>query len=138
VTLVQTERDGFGVFFKHVCFIPCNGGCLMSRFLVTCIAVTLGACPCIAAGPKIDEVIKTFNAVSADTAKLKIFCDMTKAMDAMGDKQDSADEAKIQGYVKRLGTEFETAWNAISDVDAETPDGRAITAALDDVAGKCP
>jgi hypothetical protein len=138
VTLVQTERDGFGVFFGHVSFVLCNGGSLMSRILVTYIAVTLGAYPCIAASPKIEEVIKTFNGVSADAERLKIFCDMTKAMDAMGDKQNAADEAKVQGYVKQLGTEFETAWNAISDVDAETPDGRAISAALDDVAGKCP
>jgi hypothetical protein len=59
-------------------------------------------------------------------------------MDAMEEKQDTAAEAKIQSYVKQLGTEFETAWNSISDVDVETPDGKAITAALDDVAGKCP
>jgi hypothetical protein len=110
----------------------------MNRFLVTCVAVSLCTRPCFAASPKIEEVIKTFNAVSADAAKLEIFCEMTKVMDAMGEKQDTSAEAKIQGYVKQLGTEFETAWNAISDVDAETPDGSAITAALDDVAGKCP
>jgi hypothetical protein len=33
---------------------------------------------------KIEEVIKTFNAVSADAAKLEVFCEMTKVMDAMG------------------------------------------------------
>jgi hypothetical protein len=109
----------------------------MNRFLTTCVALSLGICPCFAASPKIEEVIKTFNAVGSDAAKLKIFCEMTKAMDAMGDKQDAADDAKIQGYVKQLGTEFESAWDASSEVDAETPDGRAIGAALDDLSGKC-
>jgi hypothetical protein len=55
----------------------------------------------------------------------------------MGDKQDAAGEAKIQGYVKQLGTDFETAWIASADVDAETPDGKAISGALDDLTGKC-
>jgi hypothetical protein len=109
----------------------------MKRILVTCVAVSLGAASCFAASPKIEEIVKTFKAVSADAGKLKIFCEMTKAMDAMADKQDTAIEAKIQGYVKQLGAEFEAAWNAISDVDVETPDGKAITAALDDVSGKC-
>jgi hypothetical protein len=109
----------------------------MNRFLMPCVALSLGIYPCCAASPKIEEVIKTFNAVSSDAAKLKIFCEMTKAMDAMGDKQDAADDAKIQGYVKQLGAEFESAWVASSDVDAETPDGRAIGAALDDLSGKC-
>jgi hypothetical protein len=110
----------------------------MKRFLITCVAVSLGACSCFAASPKIEAAIKTFNAVGADSGKLKIYCEMTKVMDAMGEKQDTAAEAKIQGYVKQLGAEFESAWNAISDVDVETPDGKVITAALDDVAGKCP
>jgi hypothetical protein len=109
----------------------------MKRSFIT-VAVLLGTGSCFAASPKIEEVIKTFNAVSTDAKRLKIFCEMTKVMDAMGEKQDTAAEAKIQGYVKQLGTEFETAWNAIGDVDVETPDGNAITAALDDVAGKCP
>jgi hypothetical protein len=34
-------------------------------------------------------------AVSADPAKLKTFCDMSKVMNAMGEKQDAAAEAKI-------------------------------------------
>ena len=109
----------------------------MKRFLVTCVAVLLGAGPCFAASPKIEAAIKTLKAVGADAGKLKIYCEMTKAMDAMGEKQDAAAEAKIQGYVKQLGAEFETAWNVISDVDMETPDGKAITAALDGVEGKC-
>lgn len=109
----------------------------MKRILVTCIAVSLGAYPGFAASPKVEAAVKIFKAVSADAGKLKIFCEMTKAMDAMGDKQDAAAEAKIQGYTKQLGTDFETAWNAGDDADESTPDGAALRAALDDLAGKC-
>jgi hypothetical protein len=109
----------------------------MKRFLITCVAVSLGTCPCLAASPNVEAIVKSFNEVSADAGKLKVFCEMTKVMDAMGDKQDAASEAKIEGYVKQLGTEFETAWIASTDVDADTPDGKAIGDALDDLSGKC-
>jgi hypothetical protein len=109
----------------------------MKRILITFIAVSLGACSCFAAAPNTEEMVRIFNAVGTDAGRLKIFCEMTKVMDAMAEKQDGADEAKIQGYVKQLGAEFEAAWNATSEIDVDTPDGKAISAALDDVSGKC-
>lgn len=109
----------------------------MKRILAACVAVSLGSCPCFAASPKIEGMVNTFKAVSADAGKLKTFCEMTKVMDAMGDKQDAAAEAKIQAYIKQLGSDFETAWNATNDIDAETPDGKEVNAALDDLSGKC-
>jgi hypothetical protein len=109
----------------------------MKRILVTCIAVSLGAGPGFAASAKIEAAVKTFQAVSADAGKLKTFCEMTKVMDAMGDKQDSAAEAKIQGYIKQLGSDFETAWTVSNDVDENSADGKAINAALDALTGKC-
>jgi hypothetical protein len=109
----------------------------MKRMVVACIAVSLSACPGFAASAKIETAVKTFKAVSADAGKLKIFCDMTKVMDAMGDKQDAAAEAKVQGYIKQLGSDFESAWNASNDVDEKTADGKAISAALDDLSSKC-
>jgi hypothetical protein len=109
----------------------------MIRFHIICIAIALGVCPSFAATAKVEEVIKAFNAVGTDAAKLRTFCEMTKAMDAMGDNQNAADDAKIQGYVKQLGADFESAWTASSDVDSETADGRAIGAALDELSAKC-
>jgi hypothetical protein len=85
-----TQCHSFGVFLEQLNCIPCNRGCFMKRILVTCVAVSLGAASCFAASPKIEEIVKTFKAVSADAGKLKIFCEMTKAMDAMADKQDTA------------------------------------------------
>jgi hypothetical protein len=109
----------------------------MKRFLVTCVAVSLGTCPCLAASPKTEAVIKTFNAVIADAGRLKIFCEMTKAMDARGDQQDAEADAKIQDYMKQLGPDFQAAWVASDDADADTSDGKALNAALDNLTGKC-
>ena len=51
----------------------------MKRVVFAAVAVCLAAAPAFAASPKIDAAVKTFKAVSADPAKLKIFCDMSKA-----------------------------------------------------------
>jgi hypothetical protein len=126
----------FGVSFEHMSCITCNGGCLMKSFF-TCLIVFLGTWPCCAANPKIEEVVKTFDRVRADAKKLKIFCEMKKVMDARGDKQDTAADAKIQGYMKQLGSDFQTAWVASDDIDTDTPDGKALNAALDNLTGKC-
>jgi hypothetical protein len=117
--------------------IHCNGDHLMKRILVTCFVVSVCAGPCFAASPTIEAMIKTFQAVSTNAAKLKIFCEMKKVMDARGDRLDPAADAKIQGYMKQLGTDFQTAWVGSDDVDSGAPDGKALNAALDNLTGKC-
>jgi len=109
----------------------------MKCVLVACAALCLAAQPVLAASPKIDAAVKTFKAVAANPAKLKTFCDMTKVMDAMGEKEDKAAEAKISAFMKQLGPDFETAWNAGEGVDENSADGKALDAALDELAGKC-
>jgi hypothetical protein len=109
----------------------------MNRILVACVLVSLSSCPSIAASPKIDTAIKTFNSVGTDAGKLKIFCEMKKTMDAAGDKEDPAADAKVEGYLKQLGPEFQTAWNAGDDLDENSADAKALYAALDELGGKC-
>jgi hypothetical protein len=98
----------------------------------------LAAAPALAASPKIDAAVKAFRAVGSNPAKLKTFCEMTKAMDAAGDKPTPEADAKIDGLMKQLGADFETAWNAADGLDDNSADGKAYNAALDDLAGKCP
>jgi|SoimicmetaTmtLAB_FD_contig_31_19265724_length_524_multi_1_in_0_out_0_1 hypothetical protein len=109
----------------------------MKRVVFAAVAVCLAAAPVLAASPKIDAAVKTLKAVSADPAKLKIFCDMSKVMDAAGEKADAAADAKIAGYMKQLGPDFETAWNAAEGLNETSADGKAYNGALDDLAGKC-
>jgi hypothetical protein len=110
----------------------------MIRILVACAALGLAAAPVLAASPKVEAAVKTFNEIAADSGKLKTYCDMTKAMDALGDKEDAAAEAKIDGYMKQLGPNFETAWNSGEGLDDTTADGKAFGDALDKLSAKCP
>jgi hypothetical protein len=109
----------------------------MKRVTFAGLALCLLAVPGFAASPKIDAAVKVFQDVGSNPAKLKTFCEMTKAMDAAGEKSNPEADAKIDGMMKQLGADFESAWNAIEGVDDNSPDGKAYNAALDDLAGKC-
>ena len=109
----------------------------MSRALAACIAACLVASPALAASPKVESAIKVFKAVSTDANKLKTYCAMTKAMDSAADKEDPKLDAQIEGYMKQLGPDFVTAWNAAEGLDDNSADGKAYNTAVDDLSGKC-
>lgn len=110
----------------------------MKRVVLAVAAVCLGTCSVLAASPKIDAAIKTFNAIAADAGKVKTYCDMITAMDAAGDKQDEASEAQITAMMKQLGPDFEAAWGAGEGVDDDSEDAKAYVAAIDALSDKCP
>ena len=101
----------------------------VAAFLLVCSSA-------LAASPKIEEAIKLFNAVAADPARLKIYCDMDEILAAVGDKDDPKIDTEIDGYIDRLG-DFATAWEAGEDLDENSPDGKAFNAALDALTAKC-
>jgi len=70
------------------------------RIVVTVAAVCLGAAGAMAASPKIEAAIKTFRAVAADPARLKLFCAMNAALDDAAEKKDRAAAAKIPQLMK--------------------------------------
>jgi len=109
----------------------------MKRVIFAAIAACLAAGPAIAASPKVDVAVKTFKALGADPAKVKIFCDMSKAMDEAGDKPNPSADAKINGFMKQLGADFESAWAVAEGLNDDSPDGKAYNNALDELAGKC-
>jgi hypothetical protein len=110
----------------------------MKRALAAGFAACLGAYAVLAASPEVESAIKTFKDVGADAGKLSTFCTMTKTMDSMGEKEDAAAEAKITEYMKQLGPGFEAAWKTADTVEEASDDGKALGAAIDEVAGKCP
>ena len=107
------------------------------RMLPVFAAISLLAFPAAAADPKIESAAKVFQSVAADPAKVKTFCEMTKAMDNVGEKDDPATDAKVQSYMTQLGPDFATAWGAGSDVDENSADGKIYNAALDALTSKC-
>ena len=109
----------------------------MKRVVVAAVAVCLAQYSALAASAKVDAAVKTFKAVATDPVKVKIFCDMSKVMDEAGDKPSPAADAKINGFMKQLGPDFETAWAVAEDLNDTSPDGKAYNGALDELAGKC-
>ena len=109
----------------------------MKRVVIVTL-MSIAALPAFAAAPRIEAAIKVFRAVSADPARLKTFCAMDKVMVAAGDKPTPAAEAQIEGYMKQLGAEFETAWNAAEGLNENSADMKAFNAALSALEGKCP
>ena len=110
----------------------------MMRVIVAAVAgACLSTASAFAAAPKIEAAIKVFSAVAADTGKLRTFCAMMKVMDQAGDKPNAAADAKIDGYMKQLGADFETAWSAVEGLNESSADGKAYHKALDDLSGKC-
>jgi hypothetical protein len=101
-------------------------------------ALTISAGVALAASPNINSAIATFKAVQADAGKLKTYCAMSKTMNEAGEKEDPAIDAKVDGFMKQLGPDFQKAWNAGEGVDENSADGKALGAALDELESKCP
>jgi hypothetical protein len=111
---------------------------VMKRILVAYVAVGLGAMVALAASPEIEAAIKTLKAIGGDAGKLKMFCDLSKVMVAIGDKDDPAAEKQIDDYVKQLGSDFEAAWNAGDDLDENSADAKEYYAVVDALEERCP
>jgi hypothetical protein len=107
------------------------------RTCFVALALVVLATPAIAASPKVEAAIKTIRAVAADPNLRKTFCALLNEMEKVGDKEDPKTEAAIDDYIKRLGANFQSAWDVVESVDEKSPDGRAIDAALDELEDKC-
>ena len=102
----------------------------------------VAAAPVYAADAKIEAALKTFSAVEADAAKLKTFCQMSKAMaSATDDEKDAAKsealDKEITGYMSTLGEDFQKAWDLGADTNPESEDGKAMLAAIEKLEGRC-
>ncbi len=94
-----------------------------------------------AANATVEAAVKTFDAVAADPAKLKTYCEINKLMSTATDDDDDAKsealDKQVQALMKQLGPEFETAFEAGADLDPDSEDGKAYDAAIDKIDGKC-
>lgn len=109
-----------------------------ARVLFVGLVLCVGGYSAWAVSPAVEASVKTFKAIAADAQRLKTFCAMSKAIDALGEKEDKAAEAKIDDLMKELGADFEKAWSAGGALDDKTDDGKAYFAAVDELSAKCP
>jgi hypothetical protein len=108
------------------------------RLPVAGLAALLLACsPTFAASPAVDAAVKVFNAVAADAGKLKIFCEMSKVLEAAGDKEDPTLDAQVDGFMDQLGDDFATAWEAGEGLAENSPDAQAFEGAVEALEAKC-
>jgi hypothetical protein len=111
----------------------------MKKFLAACALCGLFASP-VLASPAVDSAVKTFDAVAADAGKLKTYCEMSKVMSSADAEDDSKSEAldkQMDGFMKELGPDFQTAFEAGADLDPESADGKTYDAAMDKLDDKC-
>ena len=111
----------------------------MPRLMLSCLALSLAASAALAADPKIEAAIKTFEQVAADDAKLKTYCAMNKLMADIGDDDAKAQaaEGQMDGYMKELGADFEAAMAAGEQLDEKSPDLNAYDTAITKLDEKC-
>jgi len=102
----------------------------MTLFLVTTSA--------LAANPKVENALKVLQDIGRDPAKMKTFCEMMVIDKKMGDTKDPALEAQVEKLADQLGPAFKAAWNAIDDIEEDSPDGQVLAAAIDQLEDKCP
>jgi hypothetical protein len=112
----------------------------MNKILAALALCGICLSPAFAANESVDTAIKTFDKVAADPAKMKTYCEMSKLMSA-GDDEDEAKaeelDKQMQGYMKQLGPDFESAFEAGADLDPDSADGKSYDAALDKLDAKC-
>jgi hypothetical protein len=75
--------------------------------------------------------------VGADANKLKTFCELMDVDEKLGDKQDPVLMAQMDKFLDQLGADFKVAWDAVEDTDERSPDGRALSAVLNQLEDKC-
>ena len=112
----------------------------MNKLLAACALCGLLAVPVFAANAAVDTAVKTFDTVGNDAAKLKVYCEMSKVMSSADAEDDSKAEEldkKMDGFMKDLGPEFQSAFEAGADLDPELADGKTYDAAMDKLDEKC-
>jgi hypothetical protein len=91
-----------------------------------------------AASPQVGAAIKAVEAVAADPARLKLFCDLSKLLESAGaDNDDPETQKQIEAIVAQMGPDFSAAWDVGEELDENTPDGQEFYAAVDALADKC-
>jgi hypothetical protein len=97
--------------------------------------------PAMAISDNVATAVKTIEQVGSDPAKLKTYCEMSKLMSsAEGQDDESKAEAldqQMDGYMKQLGADFESAFEVGADLEPESEDGKAFDAAFDALDAKC-
>jgi len=113
---------------------------LFAAALAGCLAVA--ASPAFALDAKIESAMKTFTGIAGDPAKLKTYCDMTALMASSENQTDTSKandvDAKVDAFMKALGPDFSAAMDLEDSLQADSPELKAYSDAVDALDAKCP
>jgi hypothetical protein len=108
------------------------------RALAAAITLFLVTTPALAASPQVEAAVKAFRAVGADANRLKTYCELNQIEEKMGDKDSPALQAQMDKLLDQLGADFKAAWSTLEDIDENSPDGKVLQAAAEQLEDKCP
>ena len=80
------------------------------RAVASAITLFLVTSPALAASPQVEAAIKVFQAVGADSNRLKTFCEMMQIDEKMGEEEGPALKAQMDKLLDQLGADFKAAW----------------------------
>jgi len=87
------------------------------------------------------QVVKT---ISADPAKVKIYCEISKLNDQIDAADEKKDSKKIEALsnqvddlAEKLGPEYASLTDGLDDMDANSKEAREISAVFDELDDKC-
>jgi len=113
----------------------------MPKFYAALVAAMMFAPAAYAADAKMSaaDIQKNLEAVASDPAMLKAYCAMSKKMEEVGDDEKKAEAAgdEIEGYLKTLGGNFQSAWDSGQEAADGSPEATAMDTALTSLDGKC-
>jgi hypothetical protein len=112
----------------------------MKRIILAAALGCILAYPAAAAvSPKVQAAIKTLNSLAGNAGHMKGLCAILKEFEAAGNDEAKMKpiEDKLKAYLRKIGADYENAWNMAEETNPESEDGKAIQTALDQVESKC-
>jgi predicted HAD superfamily Cof-like phosphohydrolase len=108
------------------------------RALAMSIVLALMTAPASAVSSQVEAAIKVFQTVDSDANRMKTFCELMRIDEQHAQKPDPFLEAKIDKLLDELGVDFKAAWETAEDINPASDDGKALSAALDQLSDRCP
>jgi hypothetical protein len=111
------------------------------RALAAAVALSVITTPALAASPRVEAAIKVLQAIGSDPAKLAKYCKVVQIVEDLQDRIDQLEVRIAASLDEALGADFKAAREAvkkIEDEEEESPDSKALNAAMDDLSDKCP
>jgi Spy/CpxP family protein refolding chaperone len=111
------------------------------RVLAAAISLVCIATPAPAASPQVEAAVKLLQGIGKDPQRLARFCKVMDVVEGIQDRIEKLEAQVAASMEKALGENFKAYREALQKADEaadDTPDRRALNAAMDELADKCP